>query len=110
MTEATRCLTLSEAGARKKKNENGGAGKAGMAVSRFPPGLEWEILVADAVVMLGLTHALGYVDYSVIYIISANMFVTASRIWDISNACDYSLFLVLIVYILQTLYPQLCAK
>jgi hypothetical protein len=51
MTEATRCLTLSEAGARKKKNENGSA-------SRFLPGLEWEILVADAVVMLGLTHAL----------------------------------------------------
>lgn len=28
--------------------------------SRFHHGLEWEILNADAVVLLGLTHALRY--------------------------------------------------
>ncbi|KAJ3508360.1 hypothetical protein NLJ89_g5802 [Agrocybe chaxingu] len=63
MTEASRCLALSEAGARKQ-----------MRVpkprdlnfhSRFTYGLEWEILNADAVVLLGLTHALSesYMGY-----------------------------------------------
>lgn len=56
MAEAGRCLTLSEAGARKqlkaaKSNANG----------RFAPGMEWEILQADAIVLLGLTQALRYV-------------------------------------------------
>ena len=59
MTEATRCLAISEAGARKQMRvpkprdlEYNG---------RFHHGLEWEILNADAVVLLGLTHALRYV-------------------------------------------------
>lgn len=46
MSEASRCLALSEAGAKKKlKTAKGSA-------------LEWEILHADAVVLLGLTNAL----------------------------------------------------
>ncbi|KAL0946369.1 hypothetical protein HGRIS_012600 [Hohenbuehelia grisea] len=60
MGEASRCLALSEAEAKKqsksvKPNPN----------SRFPPGLEWEIVTADAVVLLGLTHALSesYMGY-----------------------------------------------
>ena len=66
MTEAARCLTLSEAGSRKRqKNGNGNGGRSNLGHSRFPPGLEWEILVADAVVMLGLTHALRCVSRSV---------------------------------------------
>ncbi|KAF8229976.1 hypothetical protein L208DRAFT_1284137 [Tricholoma matsutake] len=66
LAEAARCLTLSEAGARKKhKSDQGSTSRAGSGSSRFPPGLEWEILVADAVVMLGLTHALSesYMGY-----------------------------------------------
>lgn len=60
MAEATRCLTLSEAGARSQQK----APKS-RANQRFPPGLEWEILNADAVVLLGLTHALSesYMGY-----------------------------------------------
>ncbi len=27
--------------------------------ARFPPGMEWEIVIADAVVLAGLTHALN---------------------------------------------------
>jgi len=58
MAEASRCLALAEAGTRQQ-----------MRVvkpqdldyhSRFHYGLEWEILNADAVVLLGLTHALRY--------------------------------------------------
>jgi hypothetical protein len=46
-------LALSEAGTRKqmkapKKKYN----------TRFPQGLEWEVLNADVVVLLGMTHAL----------------------------------------------------
>lgn len=46
MSEASRCLALSEAGAKKKLKTRKGSG------------LEWEILQADAVVLLGLTNAL----------------------------------------------------
>ncbi|KAG6863107.1 hypothetical protein C0991_008147 [Blastosporella zonata] len=61
MVEATRCLTLSEAGARKQMKS---ANKA-HPNQRFAPGLEWEILNADAVVLLGLTNALSesYMGY-----------------------------------------------
>jgi hypothetical protein len=62
MGEATRLLTLSEAGAKKYAKAAPTTGKSG---GRFPPGLEWEILNADAVVLLGLTHALSesYMGY-----------------------------------------------
>ncbi|KAJ7722070.1 hypothetical protein DFH07DRAFT_698519, partial [Mycena maculata] len=50
MPEAARLLTLSEAGARR-------AAKKRMMAA----GLEWEILGADAVVLLGLMHALSCV-------------------------------------------------
>ncbi|KAF8891625.1 hypothetical protein CPB84DRAFT_1784122 [Gymnopilus junonius] len=63
MEEATRCLSLSEAGTRKQMC----APKPHDLTyqSRFPYGLEWEILNADAVVLLGLTHALSesYMGY-----------------------------------------------
>ncbi|EGN95882.1 hypothetical protein SERLA73DRAFT_113602 [Serpula lacrymans var. lacrymans S7.3] len=55
MAEATRCLTLSEAGARKQVK----AAKSSATLHRFQAGIEWEILHADAVVLLGLTHALS---------------------------------------------------
>ncbi|KAH7923486.1 hypothetical protein BV22DRAFT_1196685 [Leucogyrophana mollusca] len=55
MTEATRCLTLSEAGARKQMK----AAKSAASSTRFQAGLEWEIMHSDAVVLLGLTHALS---------------------------------------------------
>ncbi|KAG6911431.1 hypothetical protein DXG01_016528 [Tephrocybe rancida] len=61
LAEATRCLTLSEAGARRQMKS---AIKA-HPNQRFTPGLEWEILNADAVVLLGLTNALSesYMGY-----------------------------------------------
>ena len=53
MTEAARCLALAEAGAKKQIKE-----ARPRESGRFEPGLEWEILQADSVVLLGLTHAL----------------------------------------------------
>jgi len=61
MTEASRCLALSEAGTRKQMRT--AKPKDIQHHSRFHYGLEWEILNADAVVLLGLTHALRYVSY-----------------------------------------------
>ncbi|EAU84983.2 hypothetical protein CC1G_04079 [Coprinopsis cinerea okayama7 len=60
VTEASRCLALSETGTRKQMK----APKA-KTHSRFPAGLEWDIINADAVVLLGLTHALSetYMGY-----------------------------------------------
>ena len=71
MTEASRCLTLAEAGTRKQlkatKPET-------LYRSRFQHGLEWEVLHADAVVLLGLTHALKFVpDYSILIIIDSSL-------------------------------------
>ncbi|KDR84675.1 hypothetical protein GALMADRAFT_56095 [Galerina marginata CBS 339.88] len=63
MAEATRCLSLSEAGTRKQTRT---LKPRDMSYnSRFSYGLEWEILNADAVVLLGLTHALSesYMGY-----------------------------------------------
>ncbi|KII88264.1 hypothetical protein PLICRDRAFT_175873 [Plicaturopsis crispa FD-325 SS-3] len=61
MAEATRCLTLAESGAKKQR----GTAKSSKGSQRFVPGMEWEVLHADAVVMLGLTHALSesYMGY-----------------------------------------------
>ncbi|KAG5650191.1 hypothetical protein H0H81_000362 [Sphagnurus paluster] len=56
MPEATRLLSLSEAGARRQSKV--APSRNQRAVSRFPTGIEWEILNADAVVLLGLTNAL----------------------------------------------------
>ncbi|KAF8163824.1 mitochondrial outer membrane protein IML2 [Crassisporium funariophilum] len=63
MTEATRCLALSEAGTRKHMRTPKPRDMSHH--SRFHHGLEWEILNADAVVLLGLTHALSesYMGY-----------------------------------------------
>jgi len=54
MAEASKCLALSEAGAKKKSK----AARESKGTHRFQPGLEWEVLQADAVILLGLTNAL----------------------------------------------------
>ncbi|KDQ54513.1 hypothetical protein JAAARDRAFT_38183 [Jaapia argillacea MUCL 33604] len=63
MLEATRCLTLSESGAKKQMKA---ARYSSTTTGRFVPGLEWELLHADAVILLGLTHALSesYMGYA----------------------------------------------
>lgn len=55
MGEAARCLSESEAGAKKRSKETRAAGSNN---GNFPPGLEFEILQADAIVLQGLVHAL----------------------------------------------------
>ncbi|KAF6750566.1 mitochondrial outer membrane protein IML2 [Ephemerocybe angulata] len=64
VTEASRCLALSETASRKYAKNGVGAAK-GKVYSRFPAGMEWEILNADAVVLLGLTNAISesYMGY-----------------------------------------------
>ncbi|TFK18911.1 hypothetical protein FA15DRAFT_760378 [Coprinopsis marcescibilis] len=68
VTEASRCLALSEAGAKRQIKIQQSSPSASLSTSRFPAGLEWEIVSADAVVLLGLTNALsesymGYLQY-----------------------------------------------
>ena len=57
MTEASRVLALAEASAKKMSKVTRGS-------HRFSPGVEWEVLQADAVVLLGLTSALRCVSLS----------------------------------------------
>ncbi|KAJ7594210.1 outer membrane protein Iml2/Tetratricopeptide repeat protein 39 [Mycena floridula] len=61
MAEAARCLTLAEAGSRKLLK----SATSKPSSHRFPAGIDMEILNADAVVLLGITHALSesYVGY-----------------------------------------------
>jgi hypothetical protein len=54
MAEASRCLTAAEAGAKKQAK----AMKSAKPTGQFPPGLEWEILLADTVILNGMTSAL----------------------------------------------------
>ena len=58
MPEAAEMLTEAENSCKlalksSKNKPNGGV------ATRFPPGLEWEILLADVVVFNGLIHALN---------------------------------------------------
>ncbi|KAK1233739.1 Mitochondrial outer membrane protein iml2 [Marasmius sp. AFHP31] len=59
MTEASKILAQAEMASRKQ------TGKPRAAPCRFPEGLEMEILNADAVILLGITHALSesYMGY-----------------------------------------------
>ncbi|KAF8548584.1 hypothetical protein OG21DRAFT_1516159 [Imleria badia] len=55
MEDATRCLESSQAGAKKYIK----LAKSYKPCHRFTPGMEWEVLHTDAVLLLGLTHALS---------------------------------------------------
>ena len=57
MAEASRLLALSEAGSKKELK----LAKSASQSTQFPPGTEWELLHSDAVILLGLTHALRWV-------------------------------------------------
>ncbi|PCH37913.1 hypothetical protein WOLCODRAFT_135919 [Wolfiporia cocos MD-104 SS10] len=61
LVEAQRCLALSEAGSKKQAK----ASKSAKPTTQFPPGTEWELLHSDAVILLGLNHALSesYMGY-----------------------------------------------
>ncbi|KAI0636592.1 outer membrane protein Iml2/Tetratricopeptide repeat protein 39 [Trametes polyzona] len=61
MVEASRLLALAEAGAKKQLK----LAKSSEKTTQFPPGTEWELLHSDAVILLGLTHALSesYMGY-----------------------------------------------
>ncbi|RDX56360.1 hypothetical protein OH76DRAFT_379943 [Lentinus brumalis] len=61
MAEASRLLALSEAGAKKQLK----LARYSSQTTQFPPGTEWELLHSDAVILLGLTHALSesYMGY-----------------------------------------------
>ncbi|KAE9403990.1 hypothetical protein BT96DRAFT_917160 [Gymnopus androsaceus JB14] len=57
MTEASRLLALAETGS--KNAVKAAAKQTKSKSSAFPPGIEYEIVNADAVVLLGITHALS---------------------------------------------------
>ncbi|KAJ8473696.1 hypothetical protein ONZ45_g16204 [Pleurotus djamor] len=57
MTEASRCLTNAEA-----ESKNLIKTAKSPSASCYPPGTEWEIMNADAIILLGLTHALRSVS------------------------------------------------
>ncbi|CDO73644.1 hypothetical protein BN946_scf185014.g114 [Trametes cinnabarina] len=58
MAEASRLLALAEAGSKKQLKL---AKASSSAATQFPPGTEWELVHSDAVILLGLTHALRHV-------------------------------------------------
>ena len=57
--EAVKALNEAEAVARAQVK----ASKSTKSTTRFPPGTEWEVLHADAVVLQGLTNALSETYY-----------------------------------------------
>jgi hypothetical protein len=60
MSEASKYLALAEAGAREqvKAAKNGTSKYKDTAPKQFPAGMEWDVLQADSIVLLGLTNAL----------------------------------------------------
>ena len=63
MAEASKSLTNAEAGAKRQAKSTKGSAKN--PNGQFPTGMEWDVLQADAIVLLGLTQALGesYMGY-----------------------------------------------
>ncbi|KAF9512122.1 hypothetical protein BS47DRAFT_1345927 [Hydnum rufescens UP504] len=61
MVDAVKSLTQAETGARQQSKVS----KGGKITGKFPPGLEWDVLQADAIVLLGFTHVLSesYMGY-----------------------------------------------
>jgi Protein of unknown function (DUF3808) len=57
--EAVKALNEAEAAARSQVKSS----KSAKSSTRYPPGTEWEILHADAVVLQGLTNALSETYY-----------------------------------------------
>lgn len=56
MAEAARLLTVAETATKKQLK----LAKTSSQATQFPPGTEWELLHSDAVILLGLTHALRF--------------------------------------------------
>ena len=91
LTEAQRCLSLSEAGSKKQLK----ASKYAKPTTKFPPGTEWELLNSDAVILLGLNHALRCVPF-VAMSSQSNLTVTmslsiASHTWATCNVSILSI-------------------
>lgn len=57
--EAVKALNEGETAARSQHKLT----KAAPSVTKFPAGIEWEMLHADALVLQGLTHALSETYY-----------------------------------------------
>lgn len=62
MAEAQLALSQCEAATKKLAK----AAKGTKSASSFPPGTEWELLHSDAVILLGVTHALRLAAHSCI--------------------------------------------
>ena len=60
MNQASKYLTLAEAGAREqvRASKNGTSKYKDTSPRQFHPGMEWDVLQADSIVLLGLTNAL----------------------------------------------------
>lgn len=60
MGEATKYLTLAEAGAKEQARlaKSGNSKFKDAHVRQFPLGMEWDVLQADSIVLLGITNAL----------------------------------------------------
>jgi hypothetical protein len=56
MGEAVKTLGAAEAGAKKQVKIS----KSGKQTGRFPAGLEWEVVSADAIILNGATNVLRY--------------------------------------------------
>ena len=90
VAEANRLLALAEAGAKKQAK----ATKAPRGGARFPQGIEYELIHADTIILLGLTNAIRSVPSP-----SSSHFLFAPRslpaastaaspTWATSNVCE----------------------
>lgn len=91
MDDATQCLESSQAGAKKFMK----SAKSCKPSHRFTPGIEWEVLHTDAVLLLGLTHALRCATRPQLSIWHSLLILSSavSRIKDTYSVCQ--LFVIL---------------
>ena len=90
VAEANRLLALAEAGAKKQAR----ATKAARSGARFPQGIEYELIHADTIILLGLTNAIRSVPSPSPVLLNRTprsrpaAWTAASPTWATSNACE----------------------
>ena len=60
MAQATQLLSEADTGSKAQMK----LARSGASSTRYPPGTEWELVHADAVILHALTLALRYVHYT----------------------------------------------
>lgn len=80
-----KALGAAEAGAKRQAKSS----KSGKQTGKYAPGLEWEVVLADTIILNGATNVLRSVNAVITFThLPLNPDNSARPTWDIFNACE----------------------